>query len=102
MRIRTRSTAKGSALLRPTTASVRAPAHDREPLLSRVAVAILDDYQDVARSFGPWEQLEASVTVFDDHLADVERLAERLAPFDVVVAMRERTPFGAELIERLP
>jgi phosphoglycerate dehydrogenase-like enzyme len=75
---------------------------DREPVLSRIAVAVLDDYQDVARSFGPWGELDAAVTVFGDHVEGVECLAERLAPFDVVVAMRERTPFGAELLGRLP
>jgi len=67
----------------------------------RLAVAILDDYQDVARSFGPWDRLDADLTVFTDPLPRGP-LAERLAPFDVVVAMRERTPFPAELLERLP
>jgi phosphoglycerate dehydrogenase-like enzyme len=67
-----------------------------------LAVAVLDDYQRVARSFGPWDALDADVTVFHDHLTGVEPLAERLAPFDVVVAMRERTPFGADLLARLP
>jgi phosphoglycerate dehydrogenase-like enzyme len=66
------------------------------------AVAVLDDYQHVARSFGPWDALDADVTVFHDHLTGLEPLAERLAPFDVVVAMRERTPFGADLLARLP
>jgi phosphoglycerate dehydrogenase-like enzyme len=68
----------------------------------RLAVAILDDYQDVARSFGPWDELDADVTVFTEPLAGSGRVAERLAPFDVVVAMRERTPFPADLLERLP
>jgi phosphoglycerate dehydrogenase-like enzyme len=72
------------------------------PPLSRLAIAILDDFQDVARSFGPWDGLDADVTVFTDHLDGTGPLAERLAPFDVVVAMRERTPFGADLLGRLP
>jgi phosphoglycerate dehydrogenase-like enzyme len=69
-----------------------------------ISVALLDDYQDVARRFGDWRSLgeEVHLTAFHDHLEGVERLAERLAPFDVVVAMRERTPFGAELLDRLP
>jgi phosphoglycerate dehydrogenase-like enzyme len=67
-----------------------------------LAVAVLDDYQGVARAFGPWDALDADVTAFHDHLDGVEPLAERLAPFDVVVAMRERTPFGADLLARLP
>ena len=68
----------------------------------RLAVAILDDYQDVARSYGPWDELAADVTVFTDHRDGVEAVAEQLAPFDVVVAMRERTPFPAALLARLP
>jgi phosphoglycerate dehydrogenase-like enzyme len=70
--------------------------------MSRAAVAVLDDYQDVARSFGPWDSLDADLTVFTDHLEGIEPLAQRLAPFDVIVAMRERTPLPAELLERLP
>jgi phosphoglycerate dehydrogenase-like enzyme len=69
-----------------------------------VRVAILDDYQDAARRFGPWERLgdAAAPTVFTDHLDDDSALAERLAPFEVVVAMRERTPFPRRRLERLP
>ena len=42
------------------------------------------------------------MTVFHDHLEGIEPLAERLAPFDAIVAMRERTAFGADLLARLP
>jgi phosphoglycerate dehydrogenase-like enzyme len=67
-------------------------------------VAVLDDYQDAAREFGPWPELEgvADVTVFTDHVAGPDALAERLAPFDVVVAMRERSRFPRRVLERLP
>lgn len=67
-------------------------------------VAVLDDYQRVARRFGPWDQLPAGseVTVFHDHLADQEAVVQRLLPFDVIVAMRERTPFPRAALERLP
>jgi len=63
-------------------------------------VAILDDYQGVGESLGDWSGLD--VTTFRDHLAGEDAVAERLAPFDVVVAMRERTPFPRTLLERLP
>ena len=68
------------------------------------AVAILDDYQGIARDSGPWDRLgdAVAVTAFRDHVRDDDELAERLAPFEVVVAMRERTPFGAGRLERLP
>jgi phosphoglycerate dehydrogenase-like enzyme len=69
-----------------------------------VRVAILDDYQGVALSLGPWEELGNAIaaTVFTDHVADDAALVERLAPFEIVVAMRERTPFPRARLERLP
>lgn len=67
-------------------------------------VAVLDDYQDVARSFADWELLPApaSLRVFSEHIDDPDTLVERLSPFDVVCTMRERTPLPAAIIERLP
>jgi phosphoglycerate dehydrogenase-like enzyme len=68
------------------------------------AVAVLDDYQGVAKSFGPWSRLgdRVSVSSFRDHLDDEDRLVDRLGPFGIVVAMRERTAFDRGVIERLP
>jgi phosphoglycerate dehydrogenase-like enzyme len=63
-------------------------------------VAILDDYQGVARRFASWDGLDA--VVFTDHLADDDAVVARLEPFEAVVAMRERTPFTAARLERLP
>jgi phosphoglycerate dehydrogenase-like enzyme len=63
-------------------------------------IAILDDYQGVALSLADWSGFE--VEAFRDHLAGEDAVAERLADFDVVVAMRERTPFPRTLLERLP
>jgi phosphoglycerate dehydrogenase-like enzyme len=65
-------------------------------------VAVLDDYQRTAAGRADWGSLPAEVEFFHDHLAEDDALAERLAPFDVVVAMRERTPFRAGLLARLP
>ncbi|MGW4465134.1 D-2-hydroxyacid dehydrogenase family protein [Micromonospora sp. NPDC004704] len=69
-----------------------------------VRVAVLDDYQDVAREFGGWDRLgdRVEVTVFTDHVDDVEVLVRRLADAEVVVAMRERTAFPAAVLDRLP
>jgi phosphoglycerate dehydrogenase-like enzyme len=65
-------------------------------------IAILDDYQGVAMASADWGSIpDAEVTAFADHLDDVEALAERLRGFDVIVAMRERTPFPRALLERL-
>ena len=60
-------------------------------------VALLDDYQDVATSMADWGSLPSgvAVTAFRDHLADPTDVARRLAGFDIVVAMRERTRFNA-------
>ncbi|SAK44509.1 D-isomer specific 2-hydroxyacid dehydrogenase [Caballeronia hypogeia] len=68
-----------------------------------VKVAILDDYQNVARSMADWSPLEAraEITVFNDHIAERGALIDRLSPFDVVCAMRERTPFSRDIIESL-
>ncbi|MCV2488217.1 D-2-hydroxyacid dehydrogenase family protein [Geodermatophilus sp. YIM 151500] len=66
-------------------------------------IAVLDDYQQIATTFADWSQVpDAEVVVFADHVHDEDALAARLAPFDIVVAMRERTPFPRSLLERLP
>lgn len=67
-------------------------------------VAILDDYQNVALSMADWSKVaaRAEITVFNDHVAELDAVVERLAPFDVVCVMRERTPLPRNIIERLP
>jgi phosphoglycerate dehydrogenase-like enzyme len=65
-------------------------------------IAILDDYQNAALSSAAWDGLDADITVFRDHVSETGSLIERLRPFDVIVAMRERTPFTAERIGLLP
>src|ERR1700744_5635564 len=44
----------------------------------------------------------AQLDIYNDHLADLDAVAKRLHPYDVVCVMRERTPLKRELIERLP
>src|SRR5215469_4914779 len=63
-------------------------------------VAILDDYQQVALAGADWP--DAEITVFTEHIARTEALVRALEPFDVIVAMRERTPFSAERLSLLP
>jgi phosphoglycerate dehydrogenase-like enzyme len=67
-------------------------------------IAVLDDYQNVALSLADWSVLDerATVTVFNDHLANSDAVVERLKPFDIVCVMRERTPMTRAIIERLP
>jgi len=66
-------------------------------------IAILDDYQNAAVAAANWGRLEGSkIEVFDTHIADPAAVIETLQPFDVIVAMRERTPFPKSLIDSLP
>lgn len=67
-------------------------------------IAVLDDYQSVAATFTDWSLVPEPVEVayFSDTVTDEDALAARLEPFDIVVAMRERTPFPRTLLERLP
>lgn len=67
-------------------------------------IAILDDYQGVARHYADWDSLpgDSAVHVFREHIADTALLVAALRDFDVVVAMRERTAFTAERLDALP
>ncbi len=67
-------------------------------------VAIIDDYQNVALDVVDWATVtkDCEITVFNDHLADEDGIADRLKDFEVVVIMRERTPFPRSLLDRLP
>ena len=66
-------------------------------------IALLDDHQSAAAHFADWSALpaEAEVVAFADHVEDPDALVARLRGFDVVVAMRERTAFPREVLERL-
>ena len=67
-------------------------------------IAILDDYFDAARRLADWARLRAraDIQVFTEHLGSEENAAKRLADFEIIVGMRERTPFPATLIRKLP
>src|ERR1700722_17861643 len=67
-------------------------------------VAVLDDWQGVARGTADWRPLEAraEVMIFSDAFADQDDAVAKLADFDIVLSMRERTPLPASLINRLP
>src|SRR5262247_2462979 len=66
-------------------------------------VAILDDWFDTLRTLECFEKLGGhDITVFTDHVEDIDLHAERLAGFDALVLIRERTEIRAPLLERLP
>ena len=68
------------------------------------AIAILDDYQNVALKMADWSRLQANhrITVFDKPFKNQDEVAKALAGFEIVNIMRERTPFPRALFERLP
>ena len=67
-------------------------------------IAILDDWQDVARSSADWSRLaaRADLMFFADAFASEDEAASALADFDILLTMRERTAFPESLIRRLP
>ncbi|CAM5411297.1 D-2-hydroxyacid dehydrogenase family protein [Streptomyces atroolivaceus] len=70
----------------------------------KLRCAVLDDYQSVAATAADWSPVAGDIEVvsFAEHCATEDELAVRLAEFDMVVTLRERVPFPATLIERLP
>ena len=67
-------------------------------------IAVIDDWQNIARRSADWSALmaRADVQFFEAPFADENDAARRLADFDIVLATRERTPFPASLVARLP
>jgi D-3-phosphoglycerate dehydrogenase len=68
-------------------------------------LAILDDYMNVALGSADWEALRrrgVDITVFDKAFGSLDEAADKLAPFEIVNLLRERTHFTRSLIERLP
>ncbi|GAA3031757.1 D-2-hydroxyacid dehydrogenase family protein [Kitasatospora albolonga] len=66
--------------------------------------AVLDDFQAVATTVADWSPLagRVEVTSFTEHFGSEDELADALADFDIVVTLRERVPFPAPLLDRLP
>jgi D-3-phosphoglycerate dehydrogenase len=68
-----------------------------------VKITILDDYFDTLRTLPCFAKLAGhEVTIWNDHVQDVDRLAERLKDTEVLVLIRERTQIRTPLLERLP
>ena len=72
--------------------------------VSLMRVAILDDYQQVSLASADWSAVRAlgEIDVFTEHIGRTEALVQALAPYDVIVAMRERCPFDAARLSQLP
>jgi D-3-phosphoglycerate dehydrogenase / 2-oxoglutarate reductase len=66
-------------------------------------ISILDDYHDTLRTLPCFSKLEGhDVTIWNDHVQDVDALAERLSDTEALVLIRERTEIRAPLLQRLP
>jgi D-3-phosphoglycerate dehydrogenase len=68
-----------------------------------VKISILDDYHDTVRTLACFGKLaDHEVTIWNDHVQDLDALAERLKDTEALVLIRERTTISSELLERLP
>ena len=67
-------------------------------------IAVLDDYQQIATRSANWDSLPQGTEVrsFPQNIGPEDELVRALEPFDVIVAMRERTRFPARVLEKLP
>jgi phosphoglycerate dehydrogenase-like enzyme len=72
--------------------------------MTRLRCAILDDYLNVALKLADWSRIgdRVEVTVFDEPFASTETTASALKDFEIILAMRERTPFPRALLAALP
>src|SRR5947209_3793544 len=69
----------------------------------KMKISILDDYFDTLRTLDCFAKLKGhDVAIHNDHVQDVDALAERLKDTEVLVLIRERTQIRAPLLERLP
>ncbi|MGW1030412.1 D-2-hydroxyacid dehydrogenase family protein [Streptomyces sp. NPDC002577] len=66
--------------------------------------AVLDDFQSAATTAADWSPLadDVEVVTFTEHFATEDELAVAIVDFDIVVTLRERVPFPASLLSRLP
>ncbi len=65
-------------------------------------IAVLDDYLRCAAAAADWASFGAEIDFFYDTLHQIDALVARLAPYDVLVTMRERTRFPRAVLEKLP
>src|SRR3974390_553148 len=66
-------------------------------------ISILDDYFDTIRTLACFRKLDGhEVTIWNDHVQDVDKLADRLRDTEMLVLIRERTKICEPLLERLP
>src|SRR3954451_3876758 len=72
--------------------------------MAKLRCAILDDYQNVPLTSADWSKVtnDIDIKVFNEHLGGNENVIKTLQGFPIICAMRERTPFPKEVIDKLP
>src|SRR3982075_338665 len=72
--------------------------------MTRLSCAILDDYIDLSARVADWSKISDRVDlkIFNEPFASAEAAAAALADFDIICAMRERTPFPRAMFAALP
>ena len=72
--------------------------------MTRLRCAILDDYLNLSLKLADWSRIEdrVDVTVFNQPFASQDSAVSALKDFEIVLAMRERTPFPRAMFEQLP
>src|ERR1700728_4237892 len=72
--------------------------------MTRLRCAILDDYLNLTLKLADWSKIadRVDVTVFNQPFASPEAAASALKDFEIICAMRERTPFPRTLLAALP
>lgn len=70
----------------------------------RLRCAILDDYQNIALNMADWTKISDRVDVisFPTHFASEAEASAELGDYEIIILMRERTPFRASLLSQLP
>ncbi|MFC8699212.1 D-2-hydroxyacid dehydrogenase family protein [Streptomyces parvus] len=70
----------------------------------KLRCAVIEDFQSVATTVVDWSPVtdDVEIVTYAEHLATVDEAATALEGFDIVVTLRERVPFPAELFARLP
>ncbi|WP_339301067.1 D-2-hydroxyacid dehydrogenase family protein [Paenibacillus sp. FSL R5-0623] len=71
---------------------------------TKLRCAVLDDYQNVALTSADWGPLmdQVEIQTFNNYMGSEDKVIQELQDFDIVVLMRERTPFPEKVISQLP
>src|ERR1700760_5004672 len=80
------------------------PFSEMDTTMTRLRCAILDDYMNLSLKLADWSKVEdrVDITVFNQPLTSPEAVVSALKDFEIILAMRERTPFPRAIFDQLP